>query len=114
MAKFKFDSLEESNAQVLVDLVTDAATSEHLRIQILEKLKEGKKGNTFFQTMLQERLSWGQCPCCDHKNHWLIPEDDLNQMDYVTSKIDPGVSENVTAKECPEFQEACRKKRITV
>jgi hypothetical protein len=63
--------------------------------------------------MMDEKLSYGECPHCQHKNHWLIPEDDMNQMGYVSKDEDERVPEHTDAESCEEYQQACLKKKIT-
>jgi hypothetical protein len=109
----KILALDEANAAVLVELITGANMSETLRIQAMEKLTSSKDADSFFQTMLEEKLSYGACPHCDHKNHWLIPEDDLNQMGYVSKDEDERVPEHTDAESCEKYQQACLKKKIT-
>jgi hypothetical protein len=64
--------------------------------------------------MLEEKMSFGGCPECGHENHWLIPEDALNKLGWVTTEKDPDVPEFTNSETCPEWEEACTKKRITV
>ena len=108
------DILDAANGQVLADMVADPDTPEHLRVQIINKILESRKNENFFATMLQERLSFGECPGCGHENHWLIPEDDLNQMGEVTHEKDPRVPRMTDIKSCPTWQEACKKKKVTI
>lgn len=109
------DSLDfdEENAQALAEMLADPVTSENIRLQIINSLLEDGKDSTFFETMFKELMSFGSCPYCDHENHFLIPEDDLNQMGWVTYEKDKRVPRNPTSKDCPEFQEACTKKKTT-
>jgi hypothetical protein len=109
----KILALDEANAAVLVELITGSNISETLRIQAMEKLTGSKDNNSFFHTMMEEKLSFGECPHCQHKNHWLIPEDDLNQMGYVSKDEDERVPEHTDAESCEEYQQACLKKKIT-
>ncbi len=109
----KILAMDEANAAVLVELITGANISENLRIQAMEKLTASKDNDNFFQTMLEEKLTYGECPHCQHKNHWMIPEEDLNQMGYVSKDEDDRVPETTDAKSCEEFQQACLKKKIT-
>jgi len=114
MKKSKILAMDEANADVLVQIITGANISENLRIQAMEKLTASKEGDgTFWKTMMEEKLSYGACPKCQHENHWCIPEDDLNQMGWVTAKEDERVKEQTTEVDCPEYQQACAKKRIT-
>jgi len=105
--------LEEENAKVLAEIVSDPLTSEHIRIQVINKLLESNKDKNFFDTMFEELMSVGECPNCQHVNHWLIPEDTLNQLGVVTSEIDSRVKPHTTIADCPELQEACLKKKVS-
>ena len=111
--KYTFESVENTNLSILADLVADPQTSEHLRVNIINKLLESREGNTFFTTMLEEGLSYGACPNCGHENHWLIPEDSLNELGWVTFKKDPRVKQHTIAADCPEYGEACAKKKTS-
>ena len=111
--KNKILALDEANAAVLVELITGANISENLRISAMEKLTDSKKDQSFFKTMLEEGLTKGVCPHCAHSNHWLVPEEDLNQQGYVSHEEDERVPETTNAKSCPTYQEACLKKKIT-
>jgi len=109
----KTDLLNSENADVLVDIVVDPKTTEHLRVKTLNKLLEGRENQNFFQTMFEEKMSYGACPHCQHENHWLIPENDLNVMGWVTHEIDPRVPKNTKANTCTDYREACAKKKIS-
>ncbi len=109
----KILALDEANAAVLVELITGANISENLRIMAMEKLTASKNNDSFFQTMLEEKLTYGECPHCNHKNHWAVPEEELNQMGYVSKDEDDRVPETTDEKICPEFQQACLKKKVT-
>ncbi len=111
--KSKILALNEANAEVLVELITAPDISESLRISAMEKLTEGKENQSFFRTMFEEKLTYGECPKCDHKNHWLVPEEELNQMNYVSMDEDDRVPEFTDEKACPQFQQACLKKKTT-
>lgn len=111
--KYTFESVENTNLSILAELVADPQTSEHLRVNIINKLLESREGNTFFVTMLEEGLSYGVCPDCGHENHWLIPEDSLNELGWVTFKKDPRVVSQPTSEDCKEFAEACPKKKTS-
>ena len=106
--------LDKANAEVLADLLADPQTTENLRVKIIIKLSETREGQDFFKTMYEEKLSYGACPCCNHENHWAIPEDVLNIMGWVTHEKDPEVPVATNAESCPEFQEACKKKKTTI
>lgn len=108
------ESFDEKNASALVDMLTDLNTSENIRIQIINELNEAQKDQPFFETMFIEEMSLGACPHCNHKNHFLIPEDVLSQMGWVTHKEDKRVRAHTTSHTCPEFAEACKKKKTTV
>ena len=109
----KTDDFDEVNAKVLIELLADDMTSEPVRLQIINDILENTKDTSFFETMLREEMSLSNCPSCSHSNHWLIPEDDLNTMGVVTSENDPKVLKHTTAKDCPEYAEACSKKKVT-
>ncbi len=106
-------ALNEANAAVLVELITGPDMSEDLRIKAMSKLTNAKDNDSFFKTMFEEKLSYGACPHCDHRNHFLIPEDELNQFGYVSKDEDERVPEHTDDKTCPEFQQACLKKKVT-
>ena len=80
----------------------------------MSKLCEGKEDGDFFRTLFEEKLSYGECPHCHHTNHWLLPEDAGNEMGWVTHKEDERVPENTDADSCKTFEQACKKKRVTV
>jgi len=107
-------ALNEANAAVLTELIVGTNISENLQIRAMQKLMDDKEGQSFFRTILDEKLSFGECPHCKHENHFLIPEDELNVMGYVSEKEDTRIPSYTDAKSCPEFQEACKKKKITV
>ncbi len=104
---------DEANAEVLTDMLVDPKTPESSRLQIINELNDNAKTSSFFEAMFMEELSLGKCPHCCHESHWLIPEDDLAQMGWVTPEKDPRVPRNTDIRICPEFAEACSKKRIT-
>ena len=107
-------AMDEKNAAVLTELIVGPNISGSLQIQAMQKLMEGKEDQSFFTTMLEEGLSRGKCPSCDHENEWLIPEDELNVQGHVSSEQDPRVPRYTNEKSCPKFQQACLKKKITV
>lgn len=113
MAK-EIDTVDKSNANVLADLVADPQTTDPLRVKILTELLESREGQDFFKTVYEEGLSFGACPCCGHESHWAIPEEVLNQMGWVTHEKDPRVPKTTDGESCPQFQEACKKKKIVV
>lgn len=112
--KLIIDDFDEANAKVLVEMLMDPNTSEAVRLQIINELNEATKHATFFESMFNEELSIGACPHCHHKNHWLVPEDELNQMGWISHEKDQRVKRHTDAKDCPEFAEACAKKRTTI
>jgi hypothetical protein len=112
--KKKEDFLDAANAEVLADMVSDPDTPDHLRVRMINKLLEARKSENFFATMMEERLSYGACPNCQHETHWLVPENDLNQMGFVSHELDDRVKRNTTAEECPRWQQACKKKKVTI
>lgn len=114
MGRFKFDTLDKANARVLADLATDPQTSPHKQVEIWNKLLEAREGQDFFQTIFEELLSFGACPECSHESHWAIPEDELNQIGWVSHEKDKRVLKNTDADSCPTYQEACGKKRISI
>lgn len=111
--QYTTESLSEHNIGILAELVADPATTDHLKVTIINKLLEAQESQSFFETMYVEGLSFGACPECGHENHWGIPEDNLNELDWITYQKDSRVAEIPTAEECPEFQQACAKKKIT-
>lgn len=108
------DGFNESNAKALTEILIDPATPESVRLQIINELNESEKSNSFFETMFKELLTVGACPCCHHENHWLIPEDDLSQMGWVTPEKDSRVPQHTDKNSCPDFAEACAKKKVSV
>ena len=77
-------AMNEANAAVLTELIVGPNISGSLQIQAMQKLMAEKEDQSFFGTMFEELLTFGACPSCKHENHWLIPEDDLNIMGYVS------------------------------
>lgn len=102
------------NAKVMADLIIEPTTTDHLRVSIINKLLESKDNPDFFPTLFEEKMSEGDCPCCGIKLHWLIPEDNLNKMGWVTSRVYPQVPQETNKEDCPQWQEACKKKKVTV
>ena len=107
-------TLEAQNAQIMANMVVDEDTTEYLKIKILNKLLESKASFNFFPTMFSENMSLGNCPECGHENHFLIPEDELNKLGWVTHKLDPEVPEYASEEVCPTFQESCGKKKASI
>lgn len=100
------------NAKVLADLVVDPSTAPALQVRILNKLLEGRRNPNFFLTMYEAKMSYGPCPHCGHKNHWLIPENNLNQLNHVTAEHDDRVKRETTEEDCKLFAEACGKRKV--
>ena len=113
MAK-KLDDLNDKNAAALVELLLDSETPDNTQFNIIAHLVNSRKGQGFHKTIFEEMLSFGTCPKCSHENHWLIPEDDLNKMGWVTHEKDLKVSETTDIESCINFQEACKKRKVTV
>lgn len=107
-------SVIEQNAKTIADLIADPTTPDSLRIQMINKLLESKKKENIFEKMFSERISFGACPKCNHETHWLIPEVDLNKMGYVSHERDSRVKQFTKAEDCPKWEEACMKKRVSV
>lgn len=106
------EMMDAKNASVLAELVVDPLTTDHSRVAILNMLLSTVQEKDFFTTMFKDGLSLGECAECGHQNHWLIPEDILNTMGWVTSDVDPRVKAHTTKDDCPTFQEACNKKKV--
>jgi hypothetical protein len=104
---------DHENASALAEMLTSPMTSEAVRLQIINSLLEDDRDATFFETMFKEGMSLANCPFCDHENYFLVPEDDLNQFGWVSSESDPRVIVNPTKIDCPEYMEACKKKKTT-
>lgn len=108
----KVEVLDKENAEVFTELIVSPDTQDPLRTSIIEKILESREGQGYFKTMLEENLSAGDCPRCGHHNHWLIPEEVLNIMGYVTHERDPKVAAVTNAEICSTFEEACPKKKV--
>lgn len=113
MAK-KIDDLSDKNAAALVELLLDQDTPDNTQFNIISHLVNSRKGQGFHKTIFEEMLSFGKCPKCNHENHWIIPEDDLNKMGWVTSQEDPKVPVETNIENCTHFQQACKKKKVMV
>jgi len=69
----KILALEEANAAVLVEIIVGANISENLRISAMDKLLGDREGReTFFRTLFDEKLSYGECPHCQHKKSLVV------------------------------------------
>ncbi len=108
------DGFDADNAKALTEMLVNPQTSEAVRLQIINELNEEAKSDSFFETMYSALLSLGRCPHCAHENHWLIPEDDLAQMGWVTPDKDDRVPKHTDKNSCPQFMEACSKQKSTV
>jgi hypothetical protein len=107
------DGFDEANAQALAEMLMDPKTSAAVRLQIINELNEASRSQTFFEAMFNDELSVGRCPHCAHQNHWLVPEDVLNEMGYVSAEKDPRVKKQTSAVDCPQLQECCMKKKTS-
>jgi hypothetical protein len=112
--RIDLDTLTGENAKVLAELSVDPTTPDSLRVQIMTSLIAGMTDSNFFATMFKENLSEGECPECGHLNHWLIPEEELNRMGFVTHEADERVPRMTTMEDCEKWQEACKKKKVTI
>ena len=83
-----------------------------------KRIKDGKCPNCktgFSFVHSHDQGDYWECPTCKHQNHWAVPEDVLNQMGWVTHENDDRViSERVEEKDCNQFAEACKKKKVVV
>jgi hypothetical protein len=110
---YDLKTLDEHNIGIFAELLVSDSTPDSLRIRIINRLMEVKENQSFFQTMFEENISFGKCPSCSHENHFLIPEDALNELGWVTSIKDPLVKEHTTKDDCPKWQESCKKKKVS-
>jgi hypothetical protein len=104
---------DEANAQALAAMLVDPQTSEATRLQIINEILESEKGSNFFDSMFHETMSHGVCPSCKHQSHWLIPEEELAVRGFITHEEDKRVKQYTNVKDCPEFAEACAKKKTS-
>jgi hypothetical protein len=109
----KMDDFDEQNAQALAEMLGDTQTNPQVRLQIISEILASQESQTFFETLFDEEMSLAECPKCKHQNHWLIPEDDLNEMGWVTHEKDDRAHRHTTVVECNEYAEACSKKKAT-
>jgi hypothetical protein len=105
---------DSRHAQIMAELIHDPNTTDHLRVSIINELLKTRDNPDFFPTIFEEFMSHGACPCCGHENHWLIPESSLNKLGYVTSEEDPEVPADTDAENCPTWEEACAKKKVSI
>jgi len=108
------DFIDVAQAKALADMIVEPTTPELLRVRMINKFIEARSGGNFFATIFREGLSKGECPSCGHTNHWLVPEEELNQMGHVTHEEDDRVPRLTNAKVCSRFQECCKKKKVTI
>ena len=108
------ETLEQANARTLAELAVDSQTSEDLRVKIIQKLLDNTQHGNFNATVYAEGLSAGHCPKCNHFQHWLVPEANLNEMGWVTSDKDKKVVRQTKSKDCARYAEACKKKKINI
>lgn len=114
MEKVISEFLDQENAQAIVDLIADPSTDEALRIKLIRKILETKHTDNFFQTIFEEKLSYGACPNCNSFNHWLIPEIELNKIGWVSHEEDRRISQFTNSESCSKYAQACKKKKIIV
>jgi hypothetical protein len=107
------EPFDDTNAAVMAEIISDPVTSEFVKLQILNALLAAESGQTFFQTIIKEDMTFCECPNCGHQNHWLVPEDDLNQMGWVTAHQDERVKKHTTQADCKKYAEACGKKKVS-
>jgi hypothetical protein len=109
----KIDDFDEQNAKALAEMLGDPSTAPQVRLQIISEILAASADNTFFETMFNEDISLAECPHCKHQNYWLIPEDDLNEMGFVSHEEDDRVHRHTTGETCEDYAEACSKKKST-
>jgi len=114
MAKKFDDRLNDANAKALVELLLDQDTPDNTQMNIISHLISSRAGQDFFKTIFEENLSYSECPKCKHENHWIVPEDSLNKMGYVSNEKDPRILETTDIYSCKDFQQACKKKKVMV
>lgn len=107
-------NLESDNAKILAELAVDSETSIDLQVKIIQKLLDNTQHKNFFDTVFNDKLSAGNCPGCGHFNHWLIPENNLNEMGWITHLKDKAVVARPKTKDCAKFAEACHKKKVNI
>ena len=112
MTKKHLAGLDEENAVILAHIIVDDDTPDPQKVEAINKLLESKRDDSFFATMFEQLLSYGPCPDCGHKNHWGIPEDNLNHMGWVSAQEDARVKAHTTIEDCEQFQQACAKRKV--
>lgn len=111
--KSVLDDFDEQNAAALLSMLADPTTPQPVQLQIINDILDVTKDTSFFETIYREKMDLARCPFCSHENYWLVPEDDLNVMGYVSAEHDPRVKLQTTAEDCPTYQESCVKKKTT-
>ena len=106
-------TLSEDNAKALVELVLDPDTPTHIKVKIMNQMIEASGPDTFFDLLLEENLDVGECPNCGHSTHWAIPEAELNQRGIYTYELDARVKKHTTHEDCPTYQQACSKSKLS-
>jgi len=106
--------LKKENREALQGILADPDTPADVQIKILQTLVGQSEGSTFFETMFRELLSYAECPNCQHETHWAIPEKELNRMGFVSTERDKRVPRTTTKADCPEYGQACIKKKLSV
>lgn len=107
------DDFDISNAAALAEMLGDPATGEKVRLQIISEILESHKNDTFFEKLFSENMSLAKCPFCSHKNHWLIPEDELNIVGWISHVEDEAVPQHTNIDTCKDYAEACAKKKVS-
>lgn len=110
----KQDDFDEANAQVLIEMLMDPNTTEAVRLKIVTEILDQSKDTSFWELMFQENMTLAKCPKCNHENHWLIPEEELSIMGWVTTEKDSRVPRHTNSEVCLTYEEACSKKKTTV
>lgn len=105
------DDFDVANAAALAEMLVDEQTSQKVQLMIINDILEASKNLTFFEKMFNEEMSLAKCPFCSHLNHFLIPEDDLNQFGWVSYEHDERVLQHTSVDTCPDYAEACAKKK---
>lgn len=108
------DDFDEANAKALAEMLVDPQTSEAVRLQIINEILEHEGNSTFWETMFKEDMTMAECPHCKHKTHWLIPEEELNVMGFISADQDPRIHRHTSQDSCKLYAEACIKKKTTM
>ena len=107
-------SEEVLTMEALISIVVSERTPDANRILAINRLLEIRKKTTnFFETIVDSKLTYGACPHCNHANHWLVMESELNMQGIITSEIDPRVPRYTSEESCPELHEACSKRKVS-